>query len=273
MDSKIVEAKESARVSPTLWSVLNQANVITLIGAGGKTSGLCRLVSEASTAKHIVATTTTKVFPLDFPGKWLNSLEPPPMVIKYPCFWYAGLEETSGKWFGPPKKLLESIICRENNESRLWIIEGDGARRRKLKCWAAHEPQIPVNTECVILMIDGTLWGRIPKPEEVHRLELCPFLTDREFDVFSAWRYLLASPVFNPMYARMEWLVMINYYQDMQGDNDFVFPDIIGELAEKAPEFLAPGITGEIKPACAPRLLRLAMGDIRKGEIRWLDLY
>jgi len=50
--------------SGSLWDVTGRAQVVTFIGAGGKTTCLRSITREIDSAGHrVIATTTTKVFP------------------------------------------------------------------------------------------------------------------------------------------------------------------------------------------------------------------
>jgi len=261
-----------------LWELTWHARTITFIGAGGKTSTLSRLATElASLGETVVATTTTKVFPLPFPGVWESPLAAPPAGLGNPCFWYAGVEAGSGKWVGPARSVVEKAIAgsvtlyrrREeltgddpfptgNSSGPIWLIEGDGAKGRKLKCWAEHEPQIPANTQCAVLLMDGTLWGQAPDQADIHRVERCPELCQRPFDVAAFGSYLEGSPVYDPAYGHLAWVVLLNLFGTAAGRKD----EILTQLRS-----ISLPRTGE------PSHLRLAAGDVRCGRIRWLDLW
>jgi len=253
------------------------ARKVALIGAGGKTSVLCRLAEElAGLGETVVATTTTKVFPLPFPSVWKDPWSPPPSGLGNPCFWYAGVEADSGKWVGPQRSVVEKAMAQslawhrhekaatghvldvENSREPIWLIEADGAKGRKLKCWAIHEPQIPANVQCAVLLIDGTLWGRVPDQAEIHRGELCPELGERPFEAIALGRYLELSPIYDPAHARLAWIVLINLY---------------GASARLQEHILAQARHIALPPEGRALHLRLAAGDVRCGRMRWLDLW
>ena len=181
-----------------LWETAYHSQVITLIGAGGKTTALLRLAQELSShGIKVIATTTTKINPMDFATIWLDVMAPPDDV-QYPCFWYSS-QSKDGKCIGPDAENVEKAVNDDKklNNKRIWIIEGDGARSLNLKCWAEHEPQIPENTDCVVLMLRADLWGQTLNSNDVHRPEYCKDLIDRTWNTQTFWSYLQNSPVYD----------------------------------------------------------------------------
>jgi len=125
--------------SGTLWDMTKRVQVVTFIGAGGKTTCLRSLTREINAAGHrVIATTTTKVFPEESMRAWKNS-SPPAYEQAGACFWYVDVEDKSGKWMGPPVSSVDAAIASAglsasqrtvpNSHSDLnWVIEGDGQR-------------------------------------------------------------------------------------------------------------------------------------------------
>ena len=122
---------------------------------------------------------------------WKNP-NPPLYEQEGACFWYVDVMEESGKWIGPPLKAVDDVIFGEitrgasGSSKRFWVIEGDGARGLKLKCWEPYEPQIPRRSDCVVLVLDGGLWGRVLQAEQVHR----PLVVSISLDTFGTQRRL-----------------------------------------------------------------------------------
>lgn len=263
--------------SGSLWDMAGRAQVITFIGAGGKTTCLRSITQEInSVGLRVIATTTTKVFPEEHINVWKDTY-PPPFDQKGACFWYTKAEDVSGKWIGPPLKAVDAAIledlltiekksiqaeqrggdsCTEvDNSKRFWMIEGDGARGCKLKCWAPHEPQIPVRSNCAVLVLDRGLWGRVLQADQVHRPELCPDLLGQVWNAERAWSYFLRSPVFAPEYGQMSWVILLNSPgQDLENEDLLELQRHASDLKNR------------------PRHLRLAAGDAKEGKIQWFDL-
>lgn len=250
-----------------LWEMTKFSRVVTFIGAGGKTTGLETLTSELSQAgKKVVATTSTHVFPLNFAFSWLSTCEPPDKG--YPCFWYAGVDAANGKWKGPARERIDAAINLEkegypSRRERYWVIEGDGAKGRKLKCWASHEPQIPLATDCAVLLVHGGLTGKVLQPEDIHRAELCPQLIGRVWNGQTAWDYFLKSPLFYPAYQHMFWVILFNEF-DGQGEAQMS----LTELASAS-----YGRPDTLKRRQRPAHLRIAAGNVKEMHIAWCDLW
>ena len=249
-----------------LWELTNFSRVVTFVGAGGKTTCLKTLTSELSLAgKKVVATTSTHVFPVDFASSWLSTREPPDSDC--PSFWYTGVDVIHGKWRGPATAAIDTAIALEKDgyssrAERYWVIEGDGAKGRKLKCWASHEPQIPLATECAVLLVHGGLTDKVLHPEDIHRAELCPELIGRVWNARTAWDYFLKSPLFYSIYQHMFWVILFNEFGG-QGEKQI-------SLAELAAEY---GLPDTLNKRQGPAHLRIAAGNVKEMRIAWCDLW
>lgn len=276
--------------SGSLWGMAGYKQVVTFIGAGGKTTCLRLITQEISTAGHrVIATTTTKVFPEESMKAW-KSPNPPPDEQEGACFWYVEVMEKNGKWIGPPLKAVDDAInsaraisdvgihelplqasasgrnvpdLHLDKSKRYWVIEGDGAKRLKLKCWQTHEPQIPRRSDCVMLVLDGDLWGSVLREELVHRPDVCSELLGQVWNAEQAWRYFLRSPIFDPQYGQMAWVILLN----TKASRDSFKPLL--ELNQRWAE-----IQQEVKDLVyRPKHLRLAMGNVKEGKLQWFDLW
>ncbi|AHF08137.1 selenium cofactor biosynthesis protein YqeC [Desulfitobacterium metallireducens] len=254
-----------------LWDMVGKARVVTFIGAGGKTTCLSRLTEEISQAeKPVIATTTTKVYPLAFSSLWQNADGFSPPKTGMPCFWYANLEAESGKWMGIPVDILDQAIQKEFGKS-FWVIEGDGARERQLKCWASYEPQIPHLTESAVLVIDGRLWGKKLQAREIHRPELYPHLIGEIWRPELAWQYILTSPMFYSEYQKISWSVLFNRWGDpgRRSSQDLGNDELRG-LIKVGEEFLG---REHLSDSHRPQHLRIASGNAKEGNLQWYDLW
>lgn len=139
--------------------MLGESGVISLVGAGGKTSLMFRLAHELSmTGDHVLTTTTTRI------------LEPHP--DQSPCVLVSDsvndlLEQANGlinehrhitmarnrlrgqgKLIGHAPQTVE--LLRDSNLFRWIIVEADGAAGRPLKVPADHEPVVPASTNTLL---------------------------------------------------------------------------------------------------------------------------
>ncbi|MEL1133747.1 selenium cofactor biosynthesis protein YqeC [Desulfitobacterium sp. THU1] len=252
----------------TLWEMTGYAEVIVFIGAGGKTTALQALAQEIhSQGRRVIGTTTTKVYPMpsSFWQSWERPDIPPPQGIDKPCFWYRGNGEEN-KWLGPRVQIVDQALNERTKDSGVWLVEGDGARGKKLKCWNQHEPQIPLKSQVAILLISGGLWGRTLTEEEIHRSEECPEFLGGLWASENAADYILNSPVFYPEYKELSWIVLFNAFNDpsysnLEGISQAVLKSLEGQFINSRPS------------RTQPRHLRIAEGDVKKGSLTCCDLW
>lgn len=250
-----------AKGSGRLWEMTQQSRVTTFIGAGGKTTCLRSLSHEIEAAsQYVIATTTTKVYPEGQMIPW-RKLHPPDGKGTY--FWYNKVEDDTGKWIGPSITDVDKAIS-EDLGKWYWVIEGDGARGCRLKCWETYEPQIPNHTDCAVLVLDRGLWGNVLQASQVHRYHLCRDLIGQVLSSESAWNYFLRSPVFAPRYAHLFWVILLNSADSMDSS------DILNGLRHKWEEEIQDSSDCVEK---RPKHLRIAAGDALKGDLRWFDLW
>ena len=139
--------------------------VISLVGAGGKTTLMFRLAQELSlNGKKVVTTTTTKI--LTPTSGETNSLFIDPDEEKIKDFVWHHLDQFhhitvarerlgSGKLKGVSPNLVEGLWRSLGID--VIIIEADGAAGRPVKAPRENEPVIPASTTLVVAMlgVDG----------------------------------------------------------------------------------------------------------------------
>jgi probable selenium-dependent hydroxylase accessory protein YqeC len=139
--------------------MLGDGGVISLVGAGGKTSLMFKLAHELSkTGEPVLTTTTTKIFE---PGPDQSSCvivsdsvtgllgQAQELIDKHPHVTMAcnRLPE-AGKLGGISPEAVDSIW--KSHLFRWIVVEADGAAGRPLKAPADHEPVIPDCTSCLV---------------------------------------------------------------------------------------------------------------------------
>ena len=169
-----------------LWEGLqvHQGDVISLVGAGGKTTTMYRLGRElAQLGWRVVATTTTKIRPPspeetedvivadeaeDMVLRVREALGPGQVVTVV-----AERLEDEGKLKGIPPYLAASL----RQLADAVIIEADGAKGLSLKAPAADEPVVPVATSIVVPVVGVDAVGCALTGRFVHRHELVAGIT------------------------------------------------------------------------------------------------
>lgn len=160
---------------------LTGGGMITILGAGGKTSLMFRLAQLLSAAgDSVLTTTTTKIF---IPSQkqsptCIVSSNPADLILRLRSLRIthnhvtaaAGTDPSGKKLIGPAPETLDAIDALSLFQ---WIIvEGDGAAGRPIKAPAAHEPVIPSRSRWVISVTGMDAVGRPLAEAHVFRSRL-----------------------------------------------------------------------------------------------------
>lgn len=155
-----------------------EQRLITLTGAGGKTS-LSNWVESFLRAnkKRVITTTTTKILPpkrghivlqADGPG-FFNRVRTAFAAISGVTI-ASDYDPASGKLLGVSRETISALLGAELAD--VILVEGDGAARKPLKAPAEHEPVIPVESELCIGVMGIDAVYRTMSEACVHRSEL-----------------------------------------------------------------------------------------------------
>ncbi len=152
--------------------------IISVIGAGGKTTCIERIAEEVRRQgkKAAVVTTTHMWIPEKYSAvgrSWEESVK----QMKEEGIVYCGLAaESEGKMVFPGQEGYQAICSAAD----VVLVEADGAKEMPVKFpdWS-REPVIPENTDEIILVFGLSALGR-PPGEVCHRWALCRALLDKE---------------------------------------------------------------------------------------------
>jgi probable selenium-dependent hydroxylase accessory protein YqeC len=158
---------------------IEKNDVVSIAGAGGKTSLMFLLAEEAKElGLKVLVTTSTKIFVpdstqydrLDLSGTLFSG-----GLVRDSGIYVGGLPApVPGKMAGADMALLAS----RRKLFDLVLIEADGAAAKPLKGWSSTEPVIPLFTTKTIGVLDVQTIGRIIDTALVHRVEIFTGLTD-----------------------------------------------------------------------------------------------
>ena len=166
---------------------LGDRGVISLVGAGGKTSLMFRIAAELSLAGESVLTTTTTRILMPEPDQSQHVLlaieskalidEAAALLKEYPHLTAAAARIRSDreKLAGFTPDFIDEI--RRADLFRWIVVEADGAARKPLKAPAPHEPVIPGCTQRLIGIIGLKCIGKPLTDQWVFRPELYGALT------------------------------------------------------------------------------------------------
>ena len=164
---------------------LEDREMVSMIGAGGKTTTLYRLANELwKTGKKVLVTTTTKLYKPTKPHvqRLFLAQEPQSLTselagVKEPCVVCAGSDlDGAGKLLGLPPDWLGDLL--EKNVVQAILVEADGAAQRLFKVPAKHEPVVPLDSSLAVWVMGIKVLGKPLTSEWVHRAERAIDLLD-----------------------------------------------------------------------------------------------
>ncbi len=159
---------------------VEKGDVVSLVGAGGKTTTLFGLSTELRRRGLTVVTTTTTHLqtpdsdsafttpPIVFARQernWIETVEA--RVRRYGAATVVGMKAREDKLQG----ITPGEVDRLRSITDCLLIEADGARSRSLKSPASHEPVIPASTTLTVAIAGLDALGQILDEKTVHRLE------------------------------------------------------------------------------------------------------
>lgn len=158
---------------------VRSGDVVSLVGAGGKTTILYGLVTELRRlGLTVVATTTTHTQapespttapPIVFASEeknWLQSVRA--RLDRYGAVTVVGARKREDKLQG----LKPAEIDPLRGMADCVVIEADGARGRSLKAPASHEPAVPEWSTLTVVVAGLDVLGRRLSEDTVHRLAI-----------------------------------------------------------------------------------------------------
>jgi probable selenium-dependent hydroxylase accessory protein YqeC len=156
---------------------VRRGDVVSVVGAGGKTTLVYRLAADARTAGlRVLVTTTTHMgtLPEATTGPVLVEEEGGRTEEVVAALAASGLATLLGRRLREDK--LEGVAPERVDElcssADLTLVEADGARGRSLKVPASHEPVLPRLTSLVVVVAALDVLGEPLTDDRIHRLDL-----------------------------------------------------------------------------------------------------
>lgn len=148
---------------------INRGDIVTVVGAGGKTSLITYLTKAYSSTNKVLLTTTTKIYlpkKSDYNNK-IMSTNLSHTFIKEGVTLYGQYINNENKVIGVSFKDLDIIIKNFDYS----FIEGDGSKHKKLKGWNEYEPLVYPKTTKNIGVLDISSYGMCINDRNIHRLD------------------------------------------------------------------------------------------------------
>ena len=202
--------------------VSGENRVVSLVGAGGKTSTLFWLANalQQRGARVLITTTTRMQFPdsrfgthcfiaPDLPARLAYAaLADTPRVTALFSMFDEGLQKVTGCLPAEVDALKAAGVAD------VILVEADGAHHQPIKAPAVHEPCIPASSDVVVALTGGEALLRPAQASGIHRWAEFTALTGvREGDLLdeSVFDHLLSDPAGmfknTPSEARRHWLI------------------------------------------------------------------
>jgi probable selenium-dependent hydroxylase accessory protein YqeC len=162
---------------------LEEARVIAICGAGGKTSLMAALARELNArGECVLATTTTEMAIEEAQGPWraCEATDADDLLVRAsssaaPVLAYGAVDRSRGRLMGLAPEVID-LIAKRDCFSRI-IVEADGARRKPLKAPGPQEPVFPRTTDAVVIVAGASGLGQPLGDRAVFRAERWSALT------------------------------------------------------------------------------------------------
>jgi probable selenium-dependent hydroxylase accessory protein YqeC len=164
---------------------LDTHRIISLVGAGGKTSLMFAMARELATlGNHVVTSTTTKIFepsrketPFLFVGEEAGDILKtiPDVIHRYGHFTLAESRLPGKKLRGVSPELINELGALDGVNHVL--VEADGAAQLPLKAPDENEPVIPSKTSLVVVVVGVDSLGVELSADHVFRPHIVSELT------------------------------------------------------------------------------------------------
>jgi probable selenium-dependent hydroxylase accessory protein YqeC len=153
--------------------------LISIVGAGGKTTTMYTLANElAQRGQRVITTTTTNIY-FPRPGETdalIVAAETPRLLKMINAAWkqhrhitVAGTVTGAGKLAGLHVDQPYELLKKSGADAV--IVEADGARHLMIKAPAEHEPMVPPQTNVALLMLSAEAINRPLRGDVAHRPE------------------------------------------------------------------------------------------------------
>ena len=148
---------------------MEQHTIISVIGAGGKTTALLAL-ARALSDRRVLLTTSTHIYPVAPPDSRALLIDPDADALvdalAAPGIVCAGRAASDGKLGALAPGLFRQAV----RAADVTLCEADGAHRLPLKLHRPDEPVVPLDSGPCLIVAGLSAWGR-PVCEAVHRYE------------------------------------------------------------------------------------------------------
>lgn len=150
---------------------LNRGDLVSIVGAGGKTTLMYTLAQELREEHKILVTTTTKIFlpdreQYDYMEIGFDNFEKIRYCNKKGIYVYGKFVSEDGKLIG----INTDTLDKELSFFDYTIVEADGSKGKPIKGWNSTEPVVSSKTRKTIGVLSIESIGKAINEENVHRV-------------------------------------------------------------------------------------------------------
>ena len=153
---------------------LNECSVVSVVGAGGKTSFLFSLAEELRLKFKVLVTTTTNIYVPQRKQYDFIAVENEKTLVEEYCQSKRKGIYVLGKLINSENKLQALSDIKLTSILKYFdyvLIEADGSKRKPIKGWNDTEPVISGNTTATIGILDIQVLGKEINEDLVHRVD------------------------------------------------------------------------------------------------------
>lgn len=175
---------------------INKKDIVTITGAGGKTSLIFFLAKKLAQFGKVLITTTTKMYKPSSENYETLKIGDKTYLGKEKNISIIAKSEINGKITSLTYEEIEKL--KDNFDYIL--IEADGAKEKLLKFWNDTEPCIPNFVTKVIGVINCEIFNQDFNENNIHRFKLAPKnlleFNNKKIDADFLSRYILSADYF-----------------------------------------------------------------------------
>lgn len=228
---------------------LKKGDVISIVGAGGKTTFMYSLAEELRGENKVLVTTTTKIY---MPNKkyydFITINESNFNKYNYKktngIYLYGSFLNEENKIIGLDTELLEAQLPYFDYV----LVEADGSKRKSIKGWKDDEPVIIKNTHKTIGILSIDALGKKVNIENVHRLYEFKSITNSKENEIVTEKHLTSLVFHNKGLfkdARGEKILFIN---KIDTDNELILAQkLVNSILENNDNYIDKILIGSLK--------------------------
>jgi len=228
---------------------LKSGDIISFVGAGGKTSMMFKLAEELRGCKKVLVTTSTKIY-IPLVDKYDFICTDSEMLDRYTHMKKNGIY-ILGSGVNKDNKILalsQKQLDELSPHFDYILIEADGAKEKQLKGWNEFEPVIYRNTTKTIGIIDIKAFGMVINEDNVHRSAIfCELTGSKEGDTVNLEQ--LSKLIMHPQgLFKGAQGGKILYINKVEGSNDLILAkSLVNLVNSKNIKLIDKVFTGSLK--------------------------